>query len=156
MVVSPRPARSTALKIDGKKVTRVGEVTVGRFPEGAVFSPDGEYVYVGNFIDREISVLKVEGDKVTDTGRSGSNCPASPPRCAAAHNRRRLSQPQRSSQQTGAGGGIEACVGVDAVSVVEVGDVARLAEALDPERHNGIAERRRRATTASPGENRRP
>src|SRR2546428_13189060 len=36
------------LAIDGKKVTRVGEVEVGRLPEGAAFSPDGPYLYVAN------------------------------------------------------------------------------------------------------------
>jgi DNA-binding beta-propeller fold protein YncE len=56
------------LKIDGKKVTKVGEVEVRGLPEGAVFSPDGRWLYVGNFIDSDISVLRVDGDKVTDTG----------------------------------------------------------------------------------------
>jgi DNA-binding beta-propeller fold protein YncE len=59
----------TALKIDGKKVTRVGEVTVGALPEGVAFSPDGSYLYVGNFIDGDMSVLKVDGTTVTDTGQ---------------------------------------------------------------------------------------
>ena len=59
----------TALKIDGKKVTRTGETTVGKLPEGAVFSADGTYLYVGNFIDQDLSVLKVNGDKLTDTGK---------------------------------------------------------------------------------------
>jgi DNA-binding beta-propeller fold protein YncE len=57
------------LKIDGKKVTKVGEVEVRGLPEGAVFSPDGRYLYVGNFIDSDVSILKVEGAKVTDTGK---------------------------------------------------------------------------------------
>lgn len=59
----------TGLKIDGKKVTRIGEVTVGGLPEGAVFSPDGNYLYVGNFIDKDLSVIKIEGDKMTEMGR---------------------------------------------------------------------------------------
>ena len=57
------------LKIDGKKVTKVGDVEVGGLPEGAVFSPDGQYLYVGNYIDRDISILKVDGTTVTDTGK---------------------------------------------------------------------------------------
>jgi DNA-binding beta-propeller fold protein YncE len=57
------------LRIDGKKVTRAGEVTVGALPEGAVFSADGSHIYVGNFIDSDLSVLQVTGDKVTDTGQ---------------------------------------------------------------------------------------
>jgi DNA-binding beta-propeller fold protein YncE len=57
------------LKIDGKKVTKVGEVEVGGLPEGAVFSPDGKYLYVGNFLDSDVSILKVDGTTVTDTGK---------------------------------------------------------------------------------------
>jgi DNA-binding beta-propeller fold protein YncE len=57
------------LKIDGKRVTKVGEIEVGGLPEGAVFSPDGKYLYVGNFIDQDISILKVDGTTVTDTGK---------------------------------------------------------------------------------------
>src|SRR5262249_40111065 len=59
----------TALKIDGKKVTRTGEVPVGALPEGVAFSPDGSYLYVGNFIDGDMSVLKVDGTALTDTGQ---------------------------------------------------------------------------------------
>jgi hypothetical protein len=57
------------LKIDGKKVTKVGEVEVRGLPEGAVFSPDGKYLYVGNFLDSDVSILKVDGTTVTDTGK---------------------------------------------------------------------------------------
>jgi YVTN family beta-propeller protein len=59
----------TALRIDGKKVTRVGEITVGALPEGVAFSADGSYLYVGNFIDGDMSVLKVDGTTLTDTGQ---------------------------------------------------------------------------------------
>ena len=57
------------LKIDGKKVTKVGEVEVRGLPEGAVFSPDGKYLYVGNYMDNDISILKVSGTRVTNTGK---------------------------------------------------------------------------------------
>ena len=56
------------LKIDGKKVTKVGEVEVRGLPEGAVFSPDGRWLYIGNYNDSDISVLRVDGDTVTNTG----------------------------------------------------------------------------------------
>ena len=59
----------SVLKIDGKKVTLSGTVPTGIFPEGAAFSADGSYLYVGNFIDQDLSVLKVDGDKLTDTGK---------------------------------------------------------------------------------------
>ncbi len=57
------------LKIEGKTVTKVGEVVVGGLPEGVVFSPDGKYLYVGNYTDSDVSILKVDGTKVTDTGK---------------------------------------------------------------------------------------
>jgi YVTN family beta-propeller protein len=38
-------------------------------PEGAVFSPDGRYIYVGNFLSDDISILEVKGSKVVDTGK---------------------------------------------------------------------------------------
>jgi DNA-binding beta-propeller fold protein YncE len=59
-----------ALKIDGRKVTRGNEVEVRGLPEGAVFSADGRYLYVGNFIDQDISILRVDGDTLVDTGKS--------------------------------------------------------------------------------------
>jgi len=58
----------TVLSISGNKVTRVGEAMVGVLPEGAAFSADGSHLYVGNFIDKDLSVLRVDGDKITDTG----------------------------------------------------------------------------------------
>jgi YVTN family beta-propeller protein len=61
--------RVAVLKIDGKKVMKVGEVEVGGVPEGAVFSPDGKYLYVGNFNDNDVSILRVDGTQVTDTGK---------------------------------------------------------------------------------------
>src|SRR6266403_2185054 len=49
------------LKIDGKKVTKVSEVEIGGLPEGVGFSPDGKYLYAGNFMDADLSILKVDG-----------------------------------------------------------------------------------------------
>lgn len=65
-----RNASVVALKIDGKKVTRGNEVEVRGLPEGAVFSQDGRYLYVGNFIDQDISILRVDGDQLVNTGKS--------------------------------------------------------------------------------------
>lgn len=59
-----------AMKIDGKKVTRVNEVEVRGLPEGAVFSADGRYLYVGNFLDQDITILRVDGDTLVNTGKS--------------------------------------------------------------------------------------
>ena len=57
------------LAIDGKKVTKAGEVDVGGLPEGVVFSKDGSHLYVGNYTDGDVSVLKVDGSTVTNTGQ---------------------------------------------------------------------------------------
>jgi DNA-binding beta-propeller fold protein YncE len=57
------------LKIDGKKVTKAGEVDVGGLPEGVVFSKDGGHLYVGNYTDGDVSVLKVDGGTVSNTGQ---------------------------------------------------------------------------------------
>jgi len=65
-----RNATVVALKIDGKKVTRSNEVEVRGLPEGVAFSDDGEYIYVGNYMDRDLSILKVEGDRIVNTGKS--------------------------------------------------------------------------------------
>jgi len=36
-----------------------------------VFSPDGQYIDVGNYMDREVSILKVEKNgQVVNTGKS--------------------------------------------------------------------------------------
>jgi len=72
-----RNGKVAVLKVEGKKVTKTGEVVVGGIPEGAVFSPDGKWLYVGNYSDKNISVLRVDGDKVTDTGKTVS-LPGSP------------------------------------------------------------------------------
>jgi DNA-binding beta-propeller fold protein YncE len=58
------------LKIDGKKVTRANEVVVRGLPEGAVWSADGKYLYVGNFIDKDITILRLDGDTLVPTGKS--------------------------------------------------------------------------------------
>jgi len=57
------------LKIDGKKVTKVKEIEVGGLPEAAVFTPDGRYLLVGNYLDQDFSILRVNGTEITDTGK---------------------------------------------------------------------------------------
>ncbi|MFC1539385.1 YncE family protein [Candidatus Latescibacterota bacterium] len=57
------------LAIDGKNVRKVQEIEVGGMPEGVVFSPDGEYIYIGNFITDDMTILRVGSAKVTDTGK---------------------------------------------------------------------------------------
>jgi DNA-binding beta-propeller fold protein YncE len=35
----------------------------------AAFTPDGRYLYVGNYLDQDFSILRVDGKKITDTGK---------------------------------------------------------------------------------------
>jgi DNA-binding beta-propeller fold protein YncE len=56
------------LKIEGKKVRKVSETEVGGLTEGAAFSPDGGYLYAGNFNDEDISILRLENDKLVPVG----------------------------------------------------------------------------------------
>jgi DNA-binding beta-propeller fold protein YncE len=59
----------SVLKIDGKKVTKTQDIEVGGLPEAAVFTPDGKYILVGNYMTQDFSILKVNGRKVTDTAK---------------------------------------------------------------------------------------
>jgi DNA-binding beta-propeller fold protein YncE len=59
----------SVLQIEGKKVTHVGDIEVGAMPEGVAFTPNGKYLLVGNYLDQDVSILKVNGVAITDTGR---------------------------------------------------------------------------------------
>jgi DNA-binding beta-propeller fold protein YncE len=56
------------LKIDGKTVRKVAQAEVGGLAEGITFSPDGHFLYVGNFVDGDIDILRLEGDALTKIG----------------------------------------------------------------------------------------
>ena len=64
-----RNGHIAVLRIDGKKVTKVGDVEAGGLPEGAAFTPDGKYLFVGNYLDQDLSILKVNGTEISDTGK---------------------------------------------------------------------------------------
>jgi len=56
------------LKIDGKRVRKVSQTEVGGLAEGVAFSPDGKYLYVGNFLDSDITILRLAGDRLVKVG----------------------------------------------------------------------------------------
>ena len=59
----------TVLSIRGKNVAPAGAVEVGAFPEPIAFTPDGRYLYVGNYADQDFSILKVDGSSIINTGK---------------------------------------------------------------------------------------
>jgi DNA-binding beta-propeller fold protein YncE len=56
------------LKITGKDVKRGGTAEVGGLAEGITFSPDGRYLYVGNFKDGNLDILHLVGDSLRKVG----------------------------------------------------------------------------------------
>ena len=62
-------ATLSVLKIDGKKVTKTQDIELGGLTEAVLFTPDGKYILAGNYMTQDFSILKVNGTKVTDTGK---------------------------------------------------------------------------------------
>jgi DNA-binding beta-propeller fold protein YncE len=56
------------LKITGKTVRKVSETDVGGLAEGIAFGPDGRFLYVGNFVDGTVDVLRRSGDNLVKAG----------------------------------------------------------------------------------------
>jgi DNA-binding beta-propeller fold protein YncE len=56
------------LKIEGKKVRKVGEAVVGGLAEGIAFSPDGRYLYVANDLDSDMTILRLQGSRLIAVG----------------------------------------------------------------------------------------
>jgi DNA-binding beta-propeller fold protein YncE len=67
----------SVLGIDGKKVTKIKEIEVGGLPEAAVFTPDGRYLLVGNYLDQDFSILQVDGTNITGKRFKAPGHPAS-------------------------------------------------------------------------------
>jgi DNA-binding beta-propeller fold protein YncE len=53
------------LKIEGKTVRKIGQLDVGGLAEGVAFSPDGRFLFVGNFVDSNMDILRLDGDTLT-------------------------------------------------------------------------------------------
>jgi DNA-binding beta-propeller fold protein YncE len=56
------------LKIEGKMVRKVAQTDVGGLAEGLAFSPDGQYLYVGNFVEGDVDILRRDGDTLAKVG----------------------------------------------------------------------------------------
>lgn len=56
------------LRIEDGRVTRGPAMPVGALPEGLAFSPCGQMLYVGNFLDATLQVLGVQDGRLIDRG----------------------------------------------------------------------------------------
>jgi DNA-binding beta-propeller fold protein YncE len=52
----------------GGKLTVVSKAPIGALPEGVAFSPNSEYVYIGNFIDKNLQIFRIAGGKLVAEG----------------------------------------------------------------------------------------
>ncbi|MBZ4180063.1 hypothetical protein, partial [Escherichia fergusonii] len=50
------------------RLRRLGEAPAGAVVQGIAFDPSGNYVYIGNYIDRSLGVYRIKGDMIRDTG----------------------------------------------------------------------------------------
>jgi DNA-binding beta-propeller fold protein YncE len=49
-------------------LTVVDKAPLGALPEGVAFSPNSQYVYVGNYIDKNMQVFSIAGGKLVAAG----------------------------------------------------------------------------------------
>jgi DNA-binding beta-propeller fold protein YncE len=52
---------------DGR-LAPTGEAPLGSLPEGIAYSPNSEYIYVGNYIDKDLQVFRLENGKPVQVG----------------------------------------------------------------------------------------
>jgi DNA-binding beta-propeller fold protein YncE len=52
----------------GGKLTVTGKAALGGLPEGIAYSPNSDYVYVGNYIDKDLQVFRVMNGKPAQVG----------------------------------------------------------------------------------------
>lgn len=54
--------------LKGGKASKVAEALTGKNTQGAAFTPDGRYLFVQNYVERELAAYRVTGTKLEDTG----------------------------------------------------------------------------------------
>jgi DNA-binding beta-propeller fold protein YncE len=52
----------------GGKLTPTGRPPLGALPEGIAYSPNSEYIYVGNYADKDLQVFRVQNGKPVQVG----------------------------------------------------------------------------------------
>lgn len=56
-------------KIEGMKLKKFGEAKIGGWPQGIAFGNDSKTILVQNMVEQELQVLRIEKNKVKDTGQ---------------------------------------------------------------------------------------
>lgn len=56
-------------KIDGLKLTKVGEIRTGHWTQGVAFSRDSKTIAVTNMIEKDVQILQWDGSTLRDTGQ---------------------------------------------------------------------------------------
>ena len=57
------------VRVSGKTMSRIGEAPIGRWSQGAAFSPDGKTILVGNMVEKDYWVFAWDGSTLKDTGQ---------------------------------------------------------------------------------------
>ncbi|WP_158743120.1 YncE family protein [Acidisphaera sp. L21] len=52
----------------GGQLTVVNRLPLGGLPEGVAFSPQSDYVYIGNYIDKNLQIFRIAGGRLVATG----------------------------------------------------------------------------------------
>jgi DNA-binding beta-propeller fold protein YncE len=52
----------------GGKLTVTGKAPLGALPEGIAYSPNSDYIYVGNYVDKDLQVFRLNNGKPTQVG----------------------------------------------------------------------------------------
>ncbi|HEY4174324.1 MAG TPA: hypothetical protein VGM42_14940, partial [Rhodopila sp.] len=52
----------------GGKLTVTGKAPLGKLPEGIAYSPNSDYIYVGNFVDKDLQVFRIDNGKPVQVG----------------------------------------------------------------------------------------
>jgi hypothetical protein len=60
--------KRTAMRL-GSQMTKTNEVKGGGVADGVGFSPAGKFLCAANYLDSDISILRVEGAQLIDTGK---------------------------------------------------------------------------------------
>jgi DNA-binding beta-propeller fold protein YncE len=57
------------VRVTGKTLARIAEAPIGRWSQGAAFSPDGKTILVGNMVEKDYWVFSWDGTTLKDTGQ---------------------------------------------------------------------------------------